>query len=770
MASATSTRGSNGDKLSGVFLNCARVERTGVLLGEPILTSPSPLLALECSVVPGNFSQTTTYSGQNLTTWGKYKRRVKECACNKVEETATKLAETNTQPHPTAPNCECDECQRHEQLQAEDVIYIHGLAIRIENPPGSTRSGVGKEGPWSVVMQHPYGEIIGVDAFNGGAVQESDWVPYQGPRGGKGYKNVQTGYVFYGMNPPQGILNKRASKGGEVGPNGEWYPGGAFIATTEMPKVPKRKLEQDAKGKRNIEPYKWEVPPAGQSAIYHALGPGSSLNPRDLTLNYDYLVRYQKTPPEIVDQYEQLLERYKKGERYFAPNEAPDLVGWGDLARMSLAGEAIPGEALERFAKTPEAMHEVKRKLGLVPWTSQYQPDAVHEAAWLSYSGPKGGKGWKNAATGEVVYQTEMPGTSKFPEPPKFLSKNKEHLATNQYYIDKALKIAKAGNASMLAQMQPSQSPKVEEWRQELLKALGHQQDTNGISTGYYPDAQSLPKSPEPEVIHPHPPAYGPVVSVQQLFDKVVEKTGLKHEQIRDAFHGRANVLDSTGKNNNAIRVQVMSAILEGGLEQPDSIMQVMGKHQPAIELIAKLGGNKRAQQEYSETPHCDLSILAKIDVEDHPIPGRAVCNMKFRTVRMGSDCLTGDYRHELGHAIRAGWSGDGQHGHTSKTAMTKACSAEFDTVQEKIKAHPEGAKSKLSHEWYEEMYGVAGSRSIDNWEENVAEHYRLYHREVYKDRHEGGAGKYLAQYRQRHPGWARIWDCHYSAALLGME
>ena len=99
---------------------------------------------------------------------------------------------------------------------------------------------------------------------------------------------------------------------------------------------------------------------------------------------------------------------------------------------------------------------------------------------------------------------------------------------------------------------------------------------------------------------------------------------------------------------------------------------------------------------------------------------------------------------------------------------MTAAAAKEFEIVQEKLKADPSGIKTKLTHEEYETKYGVAGRRSLDNWEENVAEHYRLYHREIYRDLHEGGNGKHLAQYRERHPGWAKIWDAHYTAALLG--
>ena len=51
----------------------------------------------------------------------------------------------------------------------------------------------------------------------------------------------------------------RAKSGGEVGPNGEWYPGGAFIATTEMPKMARAKRDKAAKGRKEIEPYKYEA-------------------------------------------------------------------------------------------------------------------------------------------------------------------------------------------------------------------------------------------------------------------------------------------------------------------------------------------------------------------------------------------------------------------------------------------------------------------------------------------------------------------------------
>jgi inorganic pyrophosphatase-like protein len=51
------------------------------------------------------------------------------------------------------------------------TIVFQGLPIRIENPAGSTRSGIDNNGkPWSVVMAYPYGEIIGSKGIDGDPV------------------------------------------------------------------------------------------------------------------------------------------------------------------------------------------------------------------------------------------------------------------------------------------------------------------------------------------------------------------------------------------------------------------------------------------------------------------------------------------------------------------------------------------------------------------------------------------------------------------------
>lgn len=51
------------------------------------------------------------------------------------------------------------------------TTVFQGIKINIENPSGSTRSGVDKDGkPWNTVMSHDYGEIVNTEGVDGDPV------------------------------------------------------------------------------------------------------------------------------------------------------------------------------------------------------------------------------------------------------------------------------------------------------------------------------------------------------------------------------------------------------------------------------------------------------------------------------------------------------------------------------------------------------------------------------------------------------------------------
>ncbi len=256
--------------------------------------------------------------------------------------------------------------------------------------------------------------------------------------------------------------------------------------------------------------------------------------------------------------------------------------------------------------------------------------------------------------------------------------------------------------------------------------------------------------------------------SVSGAIATVLEHTGYSKDQLAKGLNG-----DASPKNSQAakMRARVAGSVLLSGKAVKDAINDVLDEHDKAA-VNAKVkelteGNVAAAQKEFGGIPMYDLEVLSAMEVKAGPVQGEAVCYMAERRIVMGSTTRSGSYRHELGHAVRSMLGGESSSG---KTQMTKAVAAEYEDAKARFKADPPKPGEKLDHEAYETRYGLVGRRGLDNWEEHFAEHYRLYHREVHRDRNEGGNGKFIKQYRERHPGWAKIWDAHYTAALIGGE
>lgn len=137
-------------------------------------------------------------------------------------------------------------------------------------------------------------------------------------------------------NPNQ----KRAKAGGEIGPNGESYNAGAFIATTDMPKKVKAKIAQAAAGKVVIEPGKWGVPNSGELSILDAIG-GTYFNHRDGSVNEGFM-EYQRDDEEKRQQVHAAAKAYREGKRLVSVTEFPRLAKYNDIARMMRAEMPIP--------------------------------------------------------------------------------------------------------------------------------------------------------------------------------------------------------------------------------------------------------------------------------------------------------------------------------------------------------------------------------------------------------------------------------------------
>ncbi len=184
----------------------------------------------------------------------------------------------------------------------------------------------------------------------------------------------QTRGVGDGLTARSEDGQKRAAVGGEIGPNGEFYKGGAFIATTDQPKAQKaRMLRSAAQGATALigpRSGRVEVPP-GEMSIFEALGPGAALDPRAMELNQAFMdyQRGRMTADEFASYYKNLtdlLNRWHAGERFVKINDFPQVIKWEPLAHAIKNGITISGEVIDRVAKLRGiSAEEARKQLGI---------------------------------------------------------------------------------------------------------------------------------------------------------------------------------------------------------------------------------------------------------------------------------------------------------------------------------------------------------------------------------------------------------------------
>lgn len=164
---------------------------------------------------------------------------------------------------------------------------------------------------------------------------------------------------------PQVTTQKRAASGGEYGPNGEWYKGGAFIATTDLPKKTKEWIKRANKGGQAIIDF-GNVKADKRVGEFPIIRPIANLITREGNLNTryaEYLLE-QGAKQEYVDRLRELVDKFKQGERFAKVTEYPDFADSEDLVRMLVNGQPIPGAALSKF---PDHIRENLKALSPAP-------------------------------------------------------------------------------------------------------------------------------------------------------------------------------------------------------------------------------------------------------------------------------------------------------------------------------------------------------------------------------------------------------------------
>lgn len=219
-------------------------------------------------------------------------------------------------------------------------------------------------------------------------------------------------------------------------------------------------------------------------------------------------------------------------------------------------------------------------------------------------------------------------------------------------------------------------------------------------------------------------------------------------------------------------RMQAAAAILGSGTEIPDAALLLPDETARREKIVATLtqGDVERAQTEYRYTPVGDLEILGNIRVDSTPVFGQAHAKLGPRRVHMGSTSAMGDFRHELGHVLQGTMGGKGGIG--THTPLTKVIADEYEKAKQRRDANIKAGKPKPQSEAeWEEKLQIIDPRSLDTWQEFFAEHYRAYHRSIYRATHPEASdydADALKKYRENHPGMTRLFDAWYTAQLAG--
>ena len=134
----------------------------------------------------------------------------------------------------------------------------------------------------------------------------------------------------------------RARAGGEIGKNKDFYKGGQFLPSTEMPKKEREKILKAATGREQFERgfggEKYAVPEPGKAPI---------LRHYSSFMNEDYMANAGFSSSELT-QLTALKEKYEAGERWFDVYEYPLMANFRDASRLYEAGMKMPNEILSK--------------------------------------------------------------------------------------------------------------------------------------------------------------------------------------------------------------------------------------------------------------------------------------------------------------------------------------------------------------------------------------------------------------------------------------
>lgn len=151
----------------------------------------------------------------------------------------------------------------------------------------------------------------------------------------------------------------RARAGGEVGKNQDFYKGGQFLPSTEMPKREREKINRAASGKERIDvgygSDKFAIPEVYKAPLVRDY----SVFMNDKHLGY---LEREGAAPEYIEKQREARRMWEAGDRFVDVREKPEFARFQDVARMFKAGLPIPDQVVKALEASGNANIETIKK------------------------------------------------------------------------------------------------------------------------------------------------------------------------------------------------------------------------------------------------------------------------------------------------------------------------------------------------------------------------------------------------------------------------
>lgn len=258
---------------------------------------------------------------------------------------------------------------------------------------------------------------------------------------------------------------------------------------------------------------------------------------------------------------------------------------------------------------------------------------------------------------------------------------------------------------------------------------------------------------------------FGPVVFVarpsggdlNRLWGVLEERTGRDRTAIKQAL-----ALDG----DLSVRAAVEEALFLGLRYVPNAVLLLTDDRESTIQWLRDrvVWGNgagdeaarERVVQLLAGLPVYDLGLIDRVEVYRG---GHGVCIPAKRTLEVPQDISVGDMRHLVGHLV---WS-------VLPQAMVDVVMRSYAANRQRLIERGFTQQVGVEVGVYERA-GALSYRALGSVDEFYAECYRVYHREVNRDRYEGGVGDGMWWYRVAYSEVAAVMDAHYTAAWVGQE